>query len=88
MTDFSRLPDLASRSLGGAVVAANDEFFAAKENLVLPEPAAERIEFGHRGKEYVEKLPAETALGNPDPAGGSEEDPKAFDESGPRGSEA
>ncbi|MCW2740081.1 MAG: allantoicase [Blastococcus sp.] len=52
MTDFSRLPDLASRAFGGAVVAANDEFFAAKENLVLPEPAAERTEFGHRGKEY------------------------------------
>src|SRR3954451_10260092 len=52
MTDFARLPDLASRALGGAVVAANDEFFAAKENLVLPEPAAERTEFGHKGKEY------------------------------------
>src|SRR3954453_5790466 len=52
MTDFARLPDLASRALGGAAVAANDEFFAAKENLVLPEPAVERTEFGHRGKEY------------------------------------
>jgi allantoicase len=52
MSDFSRLPDLASRALGGAVVAANDEFFAAKENLVLPEPAAARTEFGHKGKEY------------------------------------
>ena len=52
MTDFTRLPDLANRALGGAVVAANDEFFAAKENLVLPEPAAERTEFGHKGKEY------------------------------------
>jgi allantoicase len=52
MTDLSRLPDLASRALGGAVVAANDEFFAAKENLILPEPAAERTEFGHKGKEY------------------------------------
>jgi allantoicase len=52
MTDFSRLPDLASRASGGAVVAANDEFFAAKENLVLPEPAAARTEFGHKGKEY------------------------------------
>src|SRR6476659_8759525 len=52
MTDFARLPDLASRELGGAVVAANDEFFAAKENLVLPEPPVERTEFGHRGKEY------------------------------------
>jgi allantoicase len=52
MTDFARLPDLAGRALGGAVVAANDEFFAAKENLVLPEPATERTEFGHKGKEY------------------------------------
>jgi allantoicase len=52
MSDFIRLPDLAGRALGGAVVAANDEFFAAKENLVRPEPAAVRTEFGHRGKEY------------------------------------
>src|SRR4051812_3666002 len=52
MTDFARLPDLASRALGGAAVTANDEFFAAKENLVLPEPAVERTEFGHKGKEY------------------------------------
>ena len=52
MSDFTRLPDLASRALGGAVVAANDEFFAAKENLVLPQPAAARTEFGHKGKEY------------------------------------
>ena len=52
MTDFTRLPDLAARALGGAVVAANDEFFAAKENLVLPEPPAARTEFGHKGKEY------------------------------------
>ena len=52
MSDVVRLPDLASRALGGAVVAANDEFFAAKENLVLPEPAAARTGFGHKGKEY------------------------------------
>jgi allantoicase len=52
VTDFARLPDLAGRALGGAVVAANDEFFAAKENLVLPQPPAVRTEFGHRGKEY------------------------------------
>src|SRR3954451_18411266 len=52
MTDFTRLPDLVSRALGGAVVAASDEFFAAKENLILPEPPAARSEFGHRGKEY------------------------------------
>jgi allantoicase len=52
MTDFARLPDLASRDLGGAVVAANDEFFAARENLVLSRPPAARTEFGHKGKEY------------------------------------
>ena len=43
------LPDLARRDLGGAVVAANDEFFAAKENLIVPGPAQARVEFGHRG---------------------------------------
>jgi allantoicase len=52
VTDFARLPDLASRALGGAVVAANDESFAAKENLVLPQPPVARTEFGHKGKEY------------------------------------
>jgi allantoicase len=52
MTEWAHLPDLAGRSLGGAVVAANDEFFAAKENLILPEPPAARADFGHRGKEY------------------------------------
>jgi allantoicase len=52
MTAFTDLPDLARRDLGGAVVAANDEFFAARENLVLPHPAVARTEFGHKGKEY------------------------------------
>lgn len=32
--DFTQLIDLASEKLGGAVVAANDDFFAAKENLI------------------------------------------------------
>src|SRR4051794_7127400 len=50
--DWARLPDLAGRALGGTAVAANDEFFAAKENLVRPEPPQARTEFGHRGKEY------------------------------------
>jgi allantoicase len=36
---FVDLVDLASERLGGAVVAANDEFFAAKENLIRPGPA-------------------------------------------------
>ncbi|MEJ7770487.1 MAG: allantoicase [Geodermatophilaceae bacterium] len=46
------LPDLASRSLSGAVIAANDEFFAEKENLLLPWPAAAVADFGHKGKVY------------------------------------
>ena len=49
---WERLPDLAGRALGGAVVAANDEFFAAKENLIVDAPPAARPGFGHRGKEY------------------------------------
>jgi hypothetical protein len=32
-----------------------------------------------RAREQVEHLPAETALGNADPAGGVDEDPKAYD---------
>ncbi|HET9423845.1 MAG TPA: allantoicase [Gemmatimonadaceae bacterium] len=35
-TDFTDLIDLASQRLGGAVIAANDEFFAEKENLLKP----------------------------------------------------
>jgi allantoicase len=34
MTDFLQLADLASERLGGRVIAANDEFFAPKENLL------------------------------------------------------
>jgi allantoicase len=36
MTDFTDLIDLASERLGGAVLAANDEFFAPKESLIKP----------------------------------------------------
>ena len=32
--DFTELIDLASEKLGGAVLYANDDFFAAKENLI------------------------------------------------------
>jgi allantoicase len=39
IVDASSLVDLASEHLGGAVIAANDEFFAPKERLILPEPA-------------------------------------------------
>ncbi len=37
MTDFEDLVDLADARVGGAVLAANDEFFAPKENLIKPE---------------------------------------------------
>ncbi|HET6634567.1 MAG TPA: allantoicase [Streptomyces sp.] len=48
---FTHLTDLADRRLGAAVVAANDEFFAERENLLKPEPAVFDPEhFGHKGK--------------------------------------
>lgn len=34
MSDFTELVDLAAERLGGAVLAANDEFFAPRENLL------------------------------------------------------
>ena len=37
--EFTDLVDLASAKLGGAVLFANDEFFAPKENLLTPGPA-------------------------------------------------
>jgi allantoicase len=50
---FEELPDLASRALGSAVVWANDEFFAAKENLIAPGPPVfTPATFTHRGQEY------------------------------------
>ena len=39
MSEFTHLIDLAAARLGGEAVAANDEFFAEKENLLKPEPA-------------------------------------------------
>jgi allantoicase len=43
--------DLASERLGGAVLAANDEFFAPKENLVKPaRPVFREGEYTERGK--------------------------------------
>jgi allantoicase len=36
VTAFTDLPDLAGERFGGAVVAANDEFFAPKEGLIKP----------------------------------------------------
>ena len=38
-TDFTELVDLAAERLGGAVLWANDEFFAPRHCLVKPEPA-------------------------------------------------
>ncbi|HXW04715.1 MAG TPA: allantoicase [Vicinamibacterales bacterium] len=38
MIEFTHLIDLASSRYGGRVIAANDEFFAPKENLLKPEP--------------------------------------------------
>lgn len=49
--DFVSLPDLASERLGGAVIAANDEFFAPKENLIKSTPPEWREgEYTERGK--------------------------------------
>jgi len=50
---FTRLPDLASRALGGSVVFANDELFAERENLIKPVAAAySTYMFGHKGQIY------------------------------------
>ncbi len=48
-----RGPDLASRALRGSVVAASDEFFAERDNLIKPEAPAHRPRtFGPRGQLY------------------------------------
>ena len=53
MTEWTRLPDLASRAVGGGVVWANDELFAERENLVKPaEPVYQTYTFGHKGQIY------------------------------------
>ncbi|OLB67235.1 MAG: allantoicase [Actinobacteria bacterium 13_2_20CM_2_72_6] len=50
---WETLPDLASRHLGGGVVAASDEFFAAADNLVTPEPPTfTPRHFGPKGQVY------------------------------------
>ncbi|MGI5220777.1 allantoicase [Nocardia sp. CA-290969] len=52
-TDFTALPDLAVRTLGGAVIWATDETFAEKENLISPgDPGHRRATFGHKGQVY------------------------------------
>ncbi|HEX3960279.1 MAG TPA: allantoicase [Trebonia sp.] len=51
--DALSLPDVASRALRGSVIAASDEFFAEKENLIKPAAAAFSPEtFGHKGQMY------------------------------------
>lgn len=51
MASFTDLIDLASERLGGAVVAANDEFFAPKEALLKPGAPEWRADaFTERGK--------------------------------------
>jgi allantoicase len=50
---FLSLPDLAARSAGGAVLWANDDLFAEKENLIKPGAAEFRpATFGHKGQVY------------------------------------
>jgi allantoicase len=51
MMQFEELVDLASERFGGAVLLANDEFFAPKENLLKPGAAEWREgEYTERGK--------------------------------------
>jgi allantoicase len=51
--DWSQLPDLAARRLGGGVIAASDEFFAEPENLIRPEvPEFRPRTFTNKGQEY------------------------------------
>ncbi len=51
MSDFLDLIDLAAERLGGAVLHANDDFFAPKENLLKPKAAVFlEHEYTDRGK--------------------------------------
>ncbi len=53
MVAWEQLPDLARRDLGGAVVWANDDAFAARQNLITPGPPSfDPAVFGHQGKVY------------------------------------
>lgn len=47
---FTDMPELASERLGSSVIAANDEFFAAKENLIKVGPPIANDEYNERGK--------------------------------------
>ena len=51
MNDFTQLVDLASERVGGRVLAANDDFFAPKENLIKPaKPVFIEHKYTDRGK--------------------------------------
>ncbi len=51
MSDFTELVDLACERVGGRVLAANDEFFAPKENLLKPaKPVWLEDKYTDRGK--------------------------------------
>jgi allantoicase len=51
--EIRRLPDLASRALGGTVMFANDDFYADAHRLIAPGPARHDPDlFGDRGKVY------------------------------------
>ena len=51
MTDFSERVNLAARRLGAGVVAASDEFFGEKENLLRSgPPVSQPGNFGHKGQ--------------------------------------
>ncbi|QIS11714.1 allantoicase [Nocardia arthritidis] len=53
MSDFTGLPDLALRSNRGSVLAASDESFEERENLINPwEPKFSPETFGPKGQEY------------------------------------
>ena len=53
MTNFRNLVDLASRRLGSSVMAASDEAFAEKENLINAHKPTFSVEtFGNKGQEY------------------------------------
>jgi allantoicase len=52
-TDWSRLPDLAARRLGGSVLASSDEYFAQMDNLIhAAEPEFRPDTFTNKGQEY------------------------------------
>jgi allantoicase len=51
VSDFTQLVDLASERVGGKVLAANDDFFAPKENLIKPaKPIFIEHKYTDRGK--------------------------------------